>query len=127
MASLAATLELKSEKTNAHSGWIFSVSFSPDGSKIVSGSADQTIKVWDAHSFDLIESRPGGDMAFGADGEGVVRDGASVRMKEAGGVFYAPSPVTCMAIHGSRIAAGAQSGELYHLEVISECDLERGE
>ena len=36
-----------SEKTNAHSEWISSVAFSPDGSKIVSGSADRTIKVWD--------------------------------------------------------------------------------
>ena len=36
-----------SEKTNAHSGSIFFVAFSPDGTKIVSGSADQTIKVWD--------------------------------------------------------------------------------
>jgi WD40 repeat protein len=37
-----------SEKTNAHSGRIFSVAFSPDGTKIVSGSEDQTIKVWDS-------------------------------------------------------------------------------
>ena len=36
-----------SEKTNAHSGKIFSVAFSPDGTKIVSGSYDKTIKVWD--------------------------------------------------------------------------------
>jgi WD40 repeat protein len=36
-----------SEKTKAHSEWISSVAFSPDGSKIVSGSADRTIKVWD--------------------------------------------------------------------------------
>jgi WD40 repeat protein len=41
-----------SEKTNAHSGyWIVSVSFSPDGTKIVSGSDDKTIKVWDAVNF----------------------------------------------------------------------------
>ena len=40
-------MELLSEKTNAHSNWIISVAFSPDGTKIVSGSADQTIKVWD--------------------------------------------------------------------------------
>ena len=84
----------------------------------MSGSDDGTIKVWDADSFDLIESRPGDGRVFGRDGEGVERDGATVRMKEGGGAFYAPSPVQCVAIHGSRIAAGAQSGELHHLEVM---------
>ena len=44
---MAATLDLKTEKTNAHSDYIRSVAFSPDGTKIVSGSDDQTIKVWD--------------------------------------------------------------------------------
>ena len=47
MACLADKLELLSEKTNAHSDWIRSVAFSPDGTKIVSGSDDKTIKVWD--------------------------------------------------------------------------------
>ena len=47
LACLAGKLELLSEKTNAHSDWIRSVAFSPDGTKIVSGSADKTIKVWD--------------------------------------------------------------------------------
>jgi WD40 repeat protein len=37
-----------SEKTNAHSGWVMSVAFSPDGTQIVSGSFDKTIKVWDS-------------------------------------------------------------------------------
>ncbi len=37
-----------SEKTNAHSQMITSVAFSPDGTKIVSGSHDRTIKVWDS-------------------------------------------------------------------------------
>ena len=36
------------EKTNAHSDPVYSVAFSPDGTKIVSGSADRTIKVWDS-------------------------------------------------------------------------------
>ena len=37
-----------SEKTNAHSGDINSDAFSPDGTKIVSGSNDGTIKIWDS-------------------------------------------------------------------------------
>ena len=36
-----------SEKTNAHSDCVYSVAFSPYGTKIVSGSGDKTIKVWD--------------------------------------------------------------------------------
>ncbi len=36
-----------SEKTDAHSHYVMSVAFSPDGTKIVSGSVDKTIKVWD--------------------------------------------------------------------------------
>ena len=43
-----ASLELKVEKQSAHSDTVFSVAFSPDGLTIVSGSADETIKVWDA-------------------------------------------------------------------------------
>ena len=45
---MAATLELKASKERAHSGCVNSVAYSPDGTKIVSGSDDQTIKVWDA-------------------------------------------------------------------------------
>ena len=47
LACLAGTLELLSEKKDAHSQLITSVAFSPDGTKIVSGSGDKTIKVWD--------------------------------------------------------------------------------
>ena len=41
-------MELLSEKTNAHSDYVWSVAFSPDGTKIVSGSFDKTIKVWES-------------------------------------------------------------------------------
>jgi WD40 repeat protein len=47
LACLAGKLEMLSEKTNAHSHYVMSVAFSPDGTKIVSGSVDKTIKVWD--------------------------------------------------------------------------------
>jgi WD40 repeat protein len=46
LACLAGALELLSEKTDAHGGDIMSVAFSPDGTKIVSGS--RAIKVWDS-------------------------------------------------------------------------------
>jgi len=47
----AASLELKAEKQSAHNDLVRSVAFSPDGSSIVSGSDDKTIKVWDAVNF----------------------------------------------------------------------------
>ena len=47
----AASLELKAEKQSAHSSQVMSVAFSPDGKTIVSGSRDETIKVWDAGAF----------------------------------------------------------------------------
>ena len=54
----AASLELKAEKQSAHSGDVNSVAFSPDGKTIVSGSADQTLKVWDAGVSALTPSNP---------------------------------------------------------------------
>ena len=41
-------MELKAEEQSAHSRAVASVAFSPDGKTIVSGSYDQTLKVWDA-------------------------------------------------------------------------------
>ena len=45
------------EKANAHSKSMMSVAFSPDGTKIVSGSLDKTIKVWDSGAL-LPQNRP---------------------------------------------------------------------
>ena len=45
---VTGSLELKAEKQSAHSESVYSVAFSPDGKTIVSGSQDETIKVWDA-------------------------------------------------------------------------------
>ena len=113
----ASSLALVAEKTNAHSGWINSVAFSPDGTKIVSGSSDKTIKVWDAETLAEIEERRGDGATIDKSGEVAERDGATLRLKEGGGVFYAPSPLACVAVHWPKLVAGTRSGELYHLEV----------
>jgi WD40 repeat protein len=55
---LADKLEMLSEKTNAHSSVIMSVAFSPDGTKIVSGSYDETIRVWDSGAPRALNNRP---------------------------------------------------------------------
>ena len=74
----------------------------------MSGSDDRTIKVWDADLFHTIESRRGDGMVFGSDGERVEHGDATVRMIEGGGAFFAPNPVLCVAIHGSRVVASWQ-------------------
>ena len=47
VTTYTATLELKTEKANAHSGRITSVTYSPDGSQILTGSRDKSLKVWE--------------------------------------------------------------------------------
>ena len=44
----ASTLALVVEQTSAHVDQVRSVGFSPDGTRIVSGSIDQNIKFWGA-------------------------------------------------------------------------------
>ena len=70
-------------------------------------------------SLQLLEERKGDGSALDASGSGAVaeRNGATLHLKEGGGAFYAPSPLQCVAVHWPRLVAGAQSGELYHLEV----------
>ena len=53
-----ASLELKGEKESAHSHYVLSVAFSSDGKTIVSGSADKTLKVWDAGASALASFNP---------------------------------------------------------------------
>ena len=60
-----------------HTGAINSAAFSPDGSKIVTASDDNTAKIWDAESFELLGTLEGhigpiNSAAFSHDGKMVV-------------------------------------------------------
>ena len=53
-----------------------------------------------------MEDRTGSGATFDKSGEVVERDGSTMRLKE-GGVFYAPSPLSCVAVRLPLIVAGA--------------------
>jgi WD40 repeat protein len=72
---LQATIE-------GHHDFVCSVAFSPDGNHIASGSKDSTVRVWDAHTGDLIVGPFSGHndevfcVAFSSDGEYIVSGSA---------------------------------------------------
>ena len=44
---------------SAHSAGVSLVAFSPDGTRVVSGSQDKTVKIWDTETGALVRSRRG--------------------------------------------------------------------
>jgi len=43
----------------SHTNWVRSVAYSPDNLRIVSSSDDDSIKIWDAHSYQLLNTLNG--------------------------------------------------------------------
>jgi len=41
---------------SGHTGWVFSLVFSPDGTSLVSGSCDKTIKLWDMQTGGVVKT-----------------------------------------------------------------------
>lgn len=54
-----SSLDNQVSKPLRHNKAVYSVSFSPDGTQIISGSGDKTIKIWDAKNGYLIKSYSG--------------------------------------------------------------------
>lgn len=59
-----------------HNGFVFSLAFSPDGKYIVSGSSDNTVRVWEAETgqeiFRVIHEGVVNSVAFSSDGKYIV-------------------------------------------------------
>lgn len=74
-----------------HSQKVFTVAFSPDGSRIVSGGNDAVIRIWDAEAFEQRVALPGHEsyihsLAFSPDGR-ILASGSgdgTVRVWDAG-------------------------------------------
>ena len=86
-----------------HHGSVSSVTFSPDGSKIISGSEDRTIRVWDASTgVEMLPPLRGHDNAiqsitFSPDGSKIVSgsfDDSTIRVWDASTGIMLPHPQT---------------------------------
>ncbi len=70
-----------------HSNLVTSVSYSPDGTKIISGSDDKTIKIWDANKGEHLQTLRGhadfvNSVAYSPDGTKIISgsDDATVKI-----------------------------------------------
>jgi len=88
IAFSAAAGDIKSHISTfrGHQNWVCSVAFSPDGTRLVSGSADRTIRLWDVSTGECLETLSGHSnwvmsVAFSPDGTRLVSGSADRTIK----------------------------------------------
>ncbi|KAG2065933.1 WD40 repeat-like protein, partial [Suillus decipiens] len=81
------------EPFEGHTGWVNSVSFSPDNTHIVSGSGDKTIRLWE-----VATGRPAGEPFVG-------------HTEEVNSVSFSPDGTRIGASHHDRTLTSALPGE----------------
>lgn len=97
-----------------HEEWVKSVALSADGKRVVSGSYDHTVRVWDAHTGECLrtlEGHTGWVMAVALSGDGkVVASGSTDKTARV----WDTRTGQCLhklGKHGSRLSAVAISGD----------------
>ncbi|KAL5512562.1 hypothetical protein ACEPAG_3215 [Sanghuangporus baumii] len=110
---------------SGHTAWVLSVNFSPDGKRIASGSADHTIRIWDADSGEVVSGPFKGhtdwvnSVAFSPDGRRVASgsDDRTIRVWDVDSGQLVLSPLeghtdsvrsVSFSPDGKRVASGSK-------------------
>ena len=114
-----------------HNDWVNAVAITPDGKKAVSGSGDDTLKVWDLDTGKEISTLTGHNswvnaVAITPDGKKAVSGSHDSTLKvwdlDTGkeiSTFIGDSPISCCAVSpdGLTIVAGEGSGRVHFLRL----------
>jgi WD40 repeat protein len=90
-----ADWDKRSSWLSGHDKYVFSVAYSPNGTRIVSGSEDKTLKLWDAETFEELCTLTGHtgavtDVCFSPDGTRIVSSSADGTIRFWDTSFYRP-------------------------------------
>jgi WD40 repeat protein len=118
-----ATMPLAGGEMTGHRSAVQSVAFSPDGSRIVSGGVDGTVRVWDAETRQPVgepltgHHGPVWGVAFSRDGRRIVSGSLDGTVREWDAIAGLPIPAGQRRIHavalspnGQQIASGGYDG-----------------